>query len=71
MKDLQREAEEALMSRDEMANLAKENERKLKALEAELLQTHEDLNASEKARKAAENERDELAEELASGTSGK
>lgn len=59
------------MSREEMANLAKESERKLKSLEAELLQTHEDLAASERARKLAEGERDELAEELSTGSSGK
>ena len=71
MKDLQHEAEDAVMSCDEIANLAKENERKLKALEAELLQTHEDLNASEKAHKNAESERDELQEQLNSGAGAK
>ena len=69
--DLQREAEDALMSREEMANLAKEAERKFKSVEAELLQLQEDLSSSERARKVAESDRDELAEELSSGGSMK
>ena len=71
LQDLQREAEDALMSREEMANLAKEAERKFKSIEAELLQTQEDLASSERQRKTAEGERDELAEELSSGGTAK
>lgn len=41
MKDYQRELEEARASRDEIFALSKENEKKLKSLEAEILQLQE------------------------------
>ncbi len=41
MKDYQRELEEARTSRDEIFTQSKENEKKLKSLEAEILQLHE------------------------------
>lgn len=41
MKDYQRELEEARASRDEIFTQSKENEKKLKALEAEILQLQE------------------------------
>lgn len=47
-----------------MAAIAKETERKVKNLEAELLQLTEDLAASERQKRAAESERDELQEEI-------
>ena len=64
MKDYQRELEDAMMSRDDAAASAKEAEKKVKNLEAELLQLHEDLAASERARKVVEGERDELQDEI-------
>jgi len=70
-KDMQREMEEAILAKDELANLTKDLERRLKTMEADLLQLQEDLNASEKGRKNAEAERDDLAEELAAGSAGK
>ena len=42
-----------------------------KNLEADVIALQEDLSASEKARKNAENERDELQEELNSNSSGR
>uniref|UniRef100_A0A8C8I784 Myosin heavy chain 10 n=1 Tax=Oncorhynchus tshawytscha TaxID=74940 RepID=A0A8C8I784_ONCTS len=71
MKDYQRELEDARASRDEIFSQSKENEKKLKSLEAEVLQLHEDLAASERARRHAEQERDELADEISNSTSGK
>ncbi|XP_044734000.1 myosin heavy chain, non-muscle isoform X1 [Chrysoperla carnea] len=68
-KDAQRDAEEARASRDELSAISKETERRLKLLEAELLQVTEDLAASERNRRAAEGERDELQEEVNSNTS--
>jgi len=68
-KDWQREAEEARAARDELAGMAKEGERKVKGLEAELAQVTEDLAATERARRSAEGERDEMAEELGSNAS--
>ena len=43
----------------------------MKNLEADLAHMQEDLAASERARKAVEAERDELAEEVSSGASNK
>lgn len=52
------------MSREDMAAAAKENEKKAKNLETELLQLQEDLATSERTRKQVENERDELQDEI-------
>lgn len=41
MKDQIREFEDLRLSRDEALNLAKENERKIKSMEAEIMQLHE------------------------------
>lgn len=64
MKDSTRDAEEARAAREEMATIAKETERKVKNLEAELLQLTEDLAGVERQKRAAEAERDELQEEI-------
>lgn len=47
-----------------MATIAKETERKVKNLEADLLQLTEDLASAERQKRAAEAERDELQEEI-------
>ena len=41
MKDYQRELEDARASRDDIFAMSKENEKKLKSLEAEIVQLHE------------------------------
>lgn len=41
MKEQMREFEELRLSRDEVLNQAKENERKIKSMEAEIIQLHE------------------------------
>lgn len=41
MKDYQRELEDTRASRDDIFALSKENEKKLKSLEAEIVQLHE------------------------------
>ncbi|EGI59702.1 Myosin heavy chain, non-muscle [Acromyrmex echinatior] len=64
IKDCTRETEEARAARDELAAASKETERKVKSLEADLLQLTEDFASSERARRTAENERDELQEEV-------
>ena len=64
VKDVQHDVETVSAARDEMANAAKEADKKSKSLEAELLQLQDDLAASEKARKAAQAERDELGEQI-------
>uniref|UniRef100_A0A096LX70 Myosin, heavy chain 10, non-muscle n=1 Tax=Poecilia formosa TaxID=48698 RepID=A0A096LX70_POEFO len=70
MKDYQRELEEARAARDEIFTQSKENEKKFKNLEAEILQLHEDYAASERARRHAEQERDELADEISNSAAG-
>lgn len=63
-KEATRDAEEARAARDELAASSKDAERKVKTLEADLMQVTEDLAASERAKRAAEAERDELQEEI-------
>jgi len=65
------EVDNANARSDEMANAAKEREKKYKSLEAELLQLQEDLAASERARKLLQSEKDELQEEINSGAAGR
>uniref|UniRef100_A0A8B9TTD3 Myosin heavy chain 11 n=1 Tax=Anas platyrhynchos TaxID=8839 RepID=A0A8B9TTD3_ANAPL len=70
MKDYQRELDDARAAREEIFATARENEKKAKSLEAELIQLQEDLAAAERARKQADLEKEEMAEELASASSG-
>jgi len=71
LKDYQHEVDAANAARDDLANAAKEKERRFKSLEAELLQLHEDLAASERARKQLQAEKDELQEEINGNSSGR
>uniref|UniRef100_A0A672VC17 Myosin heavy chain 11 n=1 Tax=Strigops habroptila TaxID=2489341 RepID=A0A672VC17_STRHB len=70
MKDYQRELDDARAAREEIFATARENEKKAKGLEAELIQLQEELAAAERARKQADLEKEEMAEELASAASG-
>ncbi|XP_037545802.1 myosin-10 [Nematolebias whitei] len=70
-KDYQRELEEARAARDEIFTQSKENEKKFKSLEAEILQLQEEHAASERGRRHAEQERDELADEISNSAAGK
>jgi myosin protein heavy chain len=71
LKDVQRDLEDARAIRDDLAAQIKENEKKLKNLENEFMQMQEDLGAAERARRAIEQERDELLEELNNNTAAK
>ncbi|XP_006897403.1 PREDICTED: myosin-14 [Elephantulus edwardii] len=71
MKELWREVEEARTSREEIFVQNKESEKRLKWLEAELLRLQEELAASDRARRQAQQERDEMADEMASGNLSK
>ncbi|XP_060705255.1 myosin-9-like isoform X1 [Hemiscyllium ocellatum] len=71
LKDYQRELEEACSSREEILTQSKENEKKVKALEAEMIHMQEELAAVERAKRLIQQERDDLAEEIASNSSGK
>uniref|UniRef100_A0AAY4A2S9 Myosin, heavy chain 9a, non-muscle n=1 Tax=Denticeps clupeoides TaxID=299321 RepID=A0AAY4A2S9_9TELE len=64
LKDQMRELDELRMSRDEALNLAKDNEKKIKSMEAEHIQLHEDLSAGERSKKQLQQERDEMHDEL-------
>ncbi|XP_031631624.1 myosin heavy chain, non-muscle isoform X2 [Contarinia nasturtii] len=68
IKDALRDAEDARVAKEELAAACKEAERKSKALEAEVMQLSEDLASSERVKRAAEVERDELLDEMQSLT---
>ncbi|XP_022530909.1 myosin-9a [Astyanax mexicanus] len=68
-KEQMRELDDVRVSRDAALNEAKESERKLKSLEAENMQLHEDLASAERAKKQIQQERDELQDELNSHNS--
>ena len=69
MKEIQRDDEEAHAIKNEVLQQSKDLEKKIKSLEADLVQIQEDLSAAERARRTAESERDELAEELSTNGS--
>ena len=60
LKELQRDSEEAHLSKSEAIQQYKELEKKVKSLEADLIQMQEDLSSVERAKRAAETERDDL-----------
>ncbi|XP_063760165.1 myosin-9-like isoform X2 [Eleginops maclovinus] len=64
MKDLIRELEDTRMSREEILAQSKETEKKLKGMEAEMLQMQEELAAAERVKRQAQQERDELQDEI-------
>uniref|UniRef100_A0A8C1M9R7 Myosin-9 n=1 Tax=Cyprinus carpio TaxID=7962 RepID=A0A8C1M9R7_CYPCA len=63
MKDLLRELEDTRLSREEILAQSKENEKKVKSMEAEMIQLQE-LAAAERAKRQAQQERDELQDEI-------
>ncbi|KAM9033536.1 myosin-14 isoform 2-T2 [Sarcophilus harrisii] len=71
MKELWREVEESRTSREEIFAQNRENEKRLKSLEAELLRLQEELAASDRARRQAQQDRDDLADEAAGGNLAK
>ncbi|XP_008304666.1 myosin-9-like isoform X2 [Stegastes partitus] len=64
MKDLIRELEDTRMSREEILAQSKETEKKLKSMEAEMIQMQEELAAAERVKRQAQQERDELQDEI-------
>ncbi|XP_026203984.1 myosin-9-like isoform X1 [Anabas testudineus] len=64
MKDLVRELEDTRLSRDEILTQSKEAEKKLKTMEADMLQMQEELAAAERVKRQAQQERDELQDEI-------
>ncbi|KAK2121486.1 hypothetical protein P7K49_002872 [Saguinus oedipus] len=69
-KDCMRELEDTRASHEEDLAQAKENERKLKSMEAQMIQLQEELAATERAKHQAQQEQDKLADEIAN-SSGK
>ncbi|KAK7166997.1 hypothetical protein R3I94_001408 [Phoxinus phoxinus] len=64
MKDLLRELDDTRLSREEILAQSKENEKKVKSMEAEMIQLQEELAAAERAKRLAQQERDELQDEI-------
>uniref|UniRef100_A0AAX7V8K9 Myosin-9 n=1 Tax=Astatotilapia calliptera TaxID=8154 RepID=A0AAX7V8K9_ASTCA len=64
MKDLIRELDDTRLSRDEILTQSKETEKKLKGMEADMLQMQEELAAAERVKRQAQQERDELQDEI-------
>ncbi|XP_038608204.1 myosin-14 isoform X2 [Tachyglossus aculeatus] len=71
MKELWREVEESRTSREEIFTQSRDSEKRLKGLEAELLRLQEELAASDRAKRQAQQERDDMADEVANGNLSK
>ncbi|XP_051571516.1 myosin-11-like isoform X1 [Myxocyprinus asiaticus] len=71
MKDSHRELEDTRASHKEVLSSAQKCDRKARNMEVEIIHLQEELAAAERARKQAEQERDELAAEMTSGSFGK
>ncbi|XP_030591339.1 myosin-9 isoform X1 [Archocentrus centrarchus] len=64
MKDVIRELDDTRLSRDEILTQSKETEKKLKGMEADMLQMQEEVAAAERVKRQAQQERDELQDEI-------
>ncbi|XP_043971904.1 myosin-10 isoform X7 [Gambusia affinis] len=71
MKELLRELDETKLSKDEVIAQSKDGEKKIQTLEAEVLHLTEELAVSDRQRRQAQQERDEMSEEMVSSSSGK
>ncbi|XP_067365966.1 myosin-10 isoform X4 [Channa argus] len=71
MKELLRDLDESRLARDEVIAQSKDSEKKIQTLEAEVLQLTEELSVSDRQRRQAQQERDEMADEMVNSSSGK
>ncbi|KAK1795182.1 hypothetical protein P4O66_010359, partial [Electrophorus voltai] len=71
MKEVLRELDETKIARDEIIAQSKDSEKRLQTLEAELLQLTEELAVSDRSRRQAQQERDEMAEEILNANTAK
>ncbi|XP_062394116.1 LOW QUALITY PROTEIN: myosin-10 [Sardina pilchardus] len=71
MKEILRELDETKLSRDEVIAQSKDSDKRLQTLEAELAQLTEELAISERVKRQAQQERDEMADELLNGSTEK
>ncbi|KAI3361078.1 hypothetical protein L3Q82_013279 [Scortum barcoo] len=70
-KELLRELDETKLTRDDVITQSKDSEKKIQILEAEVLQLTEELSVSERQKRQAQQERDEMADEMVNSSSGK
>uniref|UniRef100_A0A669D181 Myosin-10 n=1 Tax=Oreochromis niloticus TaxID=8128 RepID=A0A669D181_ORENI len=66
MKEVLRELDEAKVTRDDVISQSKDSEKKIQTLEAEVLHLTEELAVSERQKRQAQQERDEIADEMVS-----
>ncbi|XP_049438664.1 myosin-10 isoform X2 [Epinephelus fuscoguttatus] len=71
MKEILRELDETKLCRDEVITQYKDSEKKIQSLEAEVLHLTEELSVSERQKRQAQQERDEMADEMVNSSSGK
>uniref|UniRef100_A0A3Q2Q3Z8 Myosin-10-like n=1 Tax=Fundulus heteroclitus TaxID=8078 RepID=A0A3Q2Q3Z8_FUNHE len=71
MKEILRELDETKLSREEVIAQSKDSEKKIQTLEAEVLHLTEELAVSERQKRQAQQERDEMSEEMVNSSSGK
>ncbi|XP_028835697.1 myosin-10 isoform X3 [Denticeps clupeoides] len=71
MKEVMRELDETRLARDEVVAHSKDNEKRLQTLEAELAQLTEELSVSERLKRQAQQERDEMADEMVNSSTDK
>ncbi|XP_016525987.1 myosin-10 isoform X6 [Poecilia formosa] len=71
MKEILRELDETKLSKDEVVAQSKDADKKIQTLEAEVLHLTEELAVSDRQRRQAQQERDEMSEEMVSSSSGK
>ncbi|XP_075896934.1 uncharacterized protein myh14 isoform X2 [Nelusetta ayraudi] len=71
MKDAQRELDDYKLFREEILAQSKDSEKKIQTLEADVLQLTEELSVSERQRRQAQQERDEMADEMVNNSTGK
>ncbi|KAK5922206.1 hypothetical protein CgunFtcFv8_019492 [Champsocephalus gunnari] len=71
MKEVMRELDESKLSREEVMAQSKDNEKRIQTLEAEVLQFTEELSVSDRQKRQAQQERDEMADEMVNSSSGK
>uniref|UniRef100_A0A673BV97 Myosin, heavy chain 14, non-muscle n=1 Tax=Sphaeramia orbicularis TaxID=375764 RepID=A0A673BV97_9TELE len=70
MKEIIRELDETKLGRDDVISQMKDSDKKIQTLEAEVLQLTE-LSVSERQRRQAQQERDEIADEMVNSSTGK
>ncbi|XP_033983813.1 myosin-10 isoform X3 [Trematomus bernacchii] len=71
LKEVLRELDESKLSREEVMAQSKDNEKRIQTLEAEVLQFSEELSVSDRQKRQAQQERDEMADEMVNSSSGK